>query len=172
MVVVRKAQEQDAVGVVSVHKKSWLATYPNPESGITLEKIERVFSNFDERAERWRKRIRTYDWIENGVWVAENSNIIVGFVAPAVMEGKRRVGAIYIDPEYIGRGIGGLLIEKVFTLYKGEEIYCDVASYNIHAQKFYEKHGFIFTGKESTLDFQSEGELLFTVPLKEYLKQT
>lgn len=170
MVIVRRAQKGDGKGIVAVHKKSWLATYPNTSFDITKEKIEKLFLNSEIRIERWEKRIESYDWVENGIWIAEEDEQIVGFIAPAIMDEKRRVGAIYIDPAYIGKGIGGELMMKVLQLYKGFPIYCDVASYNIRAQEFYEKQGFICTGKESSMDFEHEKEVLFSVPLKEYVR--
>lgn len=63
--------------------------------------------------------------------------------------GAGEIISIYLLPEYIGRGYGGLLFEAVVGELKKlgyQEIFLWVLEENIRARRFYEKCGFIPSG--------------------------
>ncbi len=75
--------------------------------------------------------------------VAQIDNKIVGFASATMEDWKNMLQAIYILPEYQGKGIGKNLLNKVFDFFKDwEEIYLKVASYNQKAINFYQNFGF------------------------------
>jgi ribosomal protein S18 acetylase RimI-like enzyme len=151
-VVIEPALLQDAESVTDVHRRTWLATYPNAEAGITEEDIRiRVDGEHDElkplRLEQWRKSIETADGSRT-VFVARQEGKVVGFCAPGIISGQRRIGAIYVLPEAQSNGLGSQLLEKAIEWHgRSEDIFLRAATYNEQAIGFYKRNGFEETGR-------------------------
>jgi GNAT superfamily N-acetyltransferase len=77
------------------------------------------------------------------VWVATDpadDRMVVGFIALAATE----VDQLYIEPRWIGHGIGRRLIDLAKTHSpSGLELWCFQA--NTRARRFYERNGFVAT---------------------------
>ena len=69
-------------------------------------------------------------------WVVETGGTVVGFIA---MLGNE-VGAIFVEPEFQGKGLGRVLMDKAHELYGDLEV--DVFQANSIGCKFYAKYGF------------------------------
>jgi len=69
-------------------------------------------------------------------WVADISGRTVGFIALIVNE----VGAIFVEPEYHGRGIGFALMNRARILNDSLEV--EVFKANAIGRKFYSNYGF------------------------------
>ncbi len=140
-IIVRDATTDDIEGIRAVQKEAWLVTYPSEQHGITREDIMMRDWASSERAERWRKSIESDP--DQHVWVAEESEKILGFCVGKKGEQSNRLQAIYILPETQRKGIGSRLAEHCFDWLGSEkDIVVDVASYNDQAIGFYRKLGF------------------------------
>ena len=150
---VKPARPEDAEAVFDVQRQTWLDTYPNEEEGITYEDIRlRVEGANGElipkKVDKWKQAIETAGETR-AVLVVRDEGKVVGFVVPSIMDGQRRISAIYVLPEAQGKGIGGKLLEKALEWQgKQEDIFLHVASYNQKAIDFYKKHGFEQTDTE------------------------
>jgi len=150
---VQPAKPEDAEGIFDVQRLTWLATYPNAEAGITEEDIRvRVEGEHGElipqKIERWRSGIEATG-NERATFVVRDNDKVVGFVAPGIRDGQRRIGAIYVLPETQGKGVGGKLLQKALEWHgRDEDIFLHVATYNHNAIDFYKKNGFEETGNE------------------------
>ena len=71
-------------------------------------------------------------------WVAELDGKVKGFIALMGNE----VGAIFLQPNYHGNGIGKALMDKAQALH--DELEVEVFKSNIIGRKFYSKYGFEF----------------------------
>lgn len=146
------ATPQDVFGIRDVQRITWIDTYPNPELGITKEDVESEFSKDDteegkRKIESWNKR---YSDPNQHRWIAKNGEKIVGFCVAYKEESNNRIWAIYVIPSLQGKGLGRKLMEKALAwLGNDRDIYINLASYNTKALKFYEKFGFIKTGKSA-----------------------
>ena len=69
-------------------------------------------------------------------WVAEIDGEVKGFIALMGNE----VGALFLQPEYHGKGIGTALMNKAQELQGNLEV--EVFKVNISGQRFYTKYGF------------------------------
>lgn len=151
-IVISAAKPEDAEGVYEVQRQTWIDTYPNKEAGISEQDIrDRIEgANGEKVADRikwWKKGIETVGE-KRGVFVAKQDDKVVGFVAPGIIDGQRRIGAIYVLPEVQGQGLGRTLLGKATDWHgRDEDIYLHVASYNGNAIGFYEKNGFEKTGR-------------------------
>ncbi|NOQ23353.1 MAG: GNAT family N-acetyltransferase [Candidatus Aegiribacteria sp.] len=94
-------------------------------------------------------------------------NSTIGFVDIFPMKSKPGVGFmrfIYLIPECRGRSYGKLLLDyavSVLKEYDCRAIILDVSRNNSKAIRFYENHGWVFTGKEHGCHLQMKIEIQF-----------
>ncbi len=144
------ASPEDAKGVAEVFYKTWLATYPNEEVGITVDDVEDRFKDaFTE--ENLAKRADKIANPEEGAsfLVAKDGDKVIGLCRIAASENHNQLQAIYVLPEYQGQGVGNMLWEEAKKSFSSEsKTIVHVARYNKNAIAFYKKLGFQETGKE------------------------
>lgn len=153
-VTIVDAQPEDAQAIVNVLHKTWLATYPNKELGITVEDIEESYKDsfLDENLKKLADKIARLNTNEKRL-VAKVGDSIVGVSTMVKNEDNNQLKTIYVLPEFQGKGIGYMLWEE------GKK-FCDpmkktivhVATYNQKAIDFYKKLGFVDTGKRFSDD--------------------
>jgi len=140
--------KEEGLSIAKVLYDTWLTTYPNEELGITRDDIEFVFKdrftkeNLEKRWDKLEKSINTK------MLVAKYGSEIVGLITVTLHEDKNQLQAIYILPEYQGRGIGVMLwgeAQKYLDPKKKTIVQC--ATYNTGAIAFYEKLGFKDNGR-------------------------
>lgn len=148
-VEIKRAVPEDAEGLCSIRDKGWLAAYPNPELGITVEDVRLMAQGpngeyVPRRIAGMKERFAKQDGINTATFVARIGNKIAGYADPFIDEqGHHRVGALYVDPDLHGRGIGSKLMQKVLEFYgPNKDIYLEVVSYNQNAINFYKRFGF------------------------------
>lgn len=147
--IITTISPEDALGMKEVFYTTWLATYPNENAGITVQDIEHRFRDYfsSESIEETKKKLAIIPENES-FFVAKEHNKVVGVCRIVRSETENRLQAIYVLPDYQGRGIGNTLWEKAKqTCDDGKPIYVALADYNHNARKFYEKLGFVDTGK-------------------------
>lgn len=138
------ATPEDAEGIQEVRHQTWLKTYPNEKLGITIEDIEDRFKdrNSEENLARWKNPKNEV------IFVAREMGKVIGFCVVEEQEDKNQLQAIYILPEYQGKGTGKMLWSKAQeTLNPKKNTIVQVADYNESTIAFYEKLGFTDTGK-------------------------
>ncbi len=150
-IIIQDAVAEDAQGIRSVQKQTWLATYPNPELGISHEDIASKIAQMQEGStERWAKRLK--EDASSHTWVAKDNHTVIGFVSAQKLNDENKIRAMYLLPEYQGQGIGKQLMQKALTwLGDDKHISLEVVSYNDKAISFYKKFGFVERG-ETTND--------------------
>lgn len=146
------AEAKDVRGMQEVYYRTWLATYPNVEHGITIDDIEDHFKeDFTEetlaaRAEHIRNPLpgRT-------LLFAKDGDKVVGICSLHVTEEINKLRTIYVLPEYQGKGVGTMLWNEIQkSRDPNKDTYVAVATYNAQAIGFYKKLGFVDTGKRFT----------------------
>lgn len=146
MIQIQKAQKNDAAGILYVHKKTWLDTYPNNESSVSRADIESKIATFSQSG--WENRIEQND--KKQVLVARNDSEIVGFAVGLNEEVQTKIGALYLLQEQQRHGIGTELIIRLFSwMPETKPCRVHVVSYNKPAISFYYKHGFVFEREET-----------------------
>ncbi len=147
--IVTVISPEDVLDMKEVFYTTWLATYPNENTGITVQDIEHRFRDYftSESIEEAKEKIATIPENESFL-VAKEHTKVVGVCRIVRSETENRLQAIYVLPDYQGRGIGYKLWERAKqTFDNGKPIYVALADYNMNARKFYEKIGFVDTGK-------------------------
>ncbi len=140
---------QDAEGIQTVFNETWLDTYPNTEAGITREDIEDKFKDSFSEEVLQKRRESLANIPENEKFIiAKDGDKVVGSCRMMRLEGFNKLSTIYVLPEYQSKGIGRKLWKAVIPFIDTQkDIIVQVATYNKKAISFYEKLGFIDTGK-------------------------
>jgi ribosomal protein S18 acetylase RimI-like enzyme len=144
-----KAKPEDVKEIAGVYYKTWLATYPNKKYRITAEDIKYQYRNRNkkEALERRKEEIR-HPKKNIKRFVAKLNKKVIGLCNVIIDDKQNQLKAIYVLPEYHGKGIGYMLWQKTKKYFnpKNKTIVC-VATYNKKAIEFYKKLGFVKTGK-------------------------
>ena len=119
--VIRQYVESDLDGVLS----SW----------ESASKIAHPFLT-EEFLDTERYNIPNVYLPNTDTWVADVDGRVVGFIALMGNE----VGAIFLDPEFQGIGIGRALMDKAQALHETLEV--EVFKANSIGRKFYDRYGF------------------------------
>jgi L-amino acid N-acyltransferase YncA len=149
MAVVREAQVDDALGMATVHVRSWQIAYQEimPQEvldGLTIE----------SRVQGWVERIIAG---KQKILVAEEAGVIHGWATCGpyrgheAPDGAGEVYGIYVAPDRYGSGVGSLLWEAAMScLAEGghRTIYLWVLAANDRARLFYERKGCRADGAE------------------------
>ena len=83
-----------------------------------------------------RKNVAEIYMPNTDTWVAEIDGEVVGFIALMGNE----VGAIFLQPDYHGKGVGKALMDKAQELHGDLEV--EVFKANVIGRNFYTKYGF------------------------------
>ncbi len=151
---IRTMQKKDIPQVQHIAKISWNHTY----EGIIPREIQEKFLDSAYNDERMKQRLN-----RSFLFVSEADGKIVGFAnySPVNEKGEIFLAAIYVYPEYQGKGIGtALLHEGIKQLEKVRKIFVDVEKENQIGKTFYTAKGF---EKVSEYDEDFEGHILKTV---------
>lgn len=149
MITIQKPTKEDVRGVQEVFYKTWLATYPNDEVGVTKEDIEEKFKNRNSD-ENIKLRTEKYLNIPNNelFLVAKDDTKVVGIFIFVKKEDYNQLQAIYVLPEYQGKGIGMMFWNKAKEFMDNDkDTLVQLATYNKGAEIFYKKLGFVDTEK-------------------------
>jgi GNAT superfamily N-acetyltransferase len=146
MILVRKADVEDASSIARVHLRSWRYSLRGllPSSAINVH-------SFDERQEMWR-RLLDSESDPPMVLVASGSQGLQGVCAiempsrdddsgPQTAE----VAALYVDPAVWGQGFGRILLETALSeldLLTWSEVTLWVFAENVRGRTFYAAAGF------------------------------
>ena len=150
MIEITKPKIEDAEQMQEVFYRTWLATYPNEEAGITVDDVEDQFNDRNSKEKLAKRR----DWISNPsagehVFVAKEEGKIVGLCSVILHDDKNRLKTIYVLPEHQGKGAGTLLWQEAQKfLNPKKDTVLWVATYNANAIAFYKKLGFQESGNQ------------------------
>jgi L-amino acid N-acyltransferase YncA len=152
-VAIRDATPADARAIATVHVRSWQAAYRGELPDAYLDGL-----SIDDRHARWVERLAEPE-ANARTLVAEEDGRVMGFASlgPSrdedVPAGTGEVYAIYLLPEWFGRGVGRQLFaranERLRDLgYVRATLW--VLATNERSRRFYEAAGWVFDGTEST----------------------
>ena len=153
---IRTMALDDIPQVQNVAKASWNHTY----EGIIPRDIQDNFLKSAYNDEMMKRRLE-----HSYLYVSEIDGKIVGFAnfSPVKKHGEVELGAIYLLPEYQGKGIGtALLREGLHQLEGVNEVYINVERENHIGRNFYDAKGFTVV---SEFDDNFDGHILKTVQM-------
>ena len=161
-IYIREMKLEDVDAVDRVRQNSWVDSYESKEHAVSAELINDYFAyrrKKQNKAEKL-KRIQTeLDNVNTYTKVATSADgRVVGMIfGKKTSATEATLGALYLEPSYIGKGNGSLLVDG-FIEWLGKSVECElfVVNYNERAIKFYEKYGFKIASdkpiKEAHLD--------------------
>ncbi len=146
---IEDAKPEDVEAIRKIIRNSWLELYPNETYGIIAEDISAIDWFNPESLERRRKEI-----IENGETIhtfifKNDKKEIAGFCKVLKSEDYGEIDAMYVVPEFQGKGLGKKLLEKAFEWLGSDlDVKLVVVKYNTNAIEFYKKMGFMETANK------------------------
>ncbi len=138
------AAPEDAEELQRVFYKTWLVTYPNEKYGITVEDVEEWFKErlTPQKIEGLREFLE-YPAEEHPYLAAKLNGTVVGVCRAVQQPAQNYLHALYVLPEYHGKGIGTALWKEISAqLDHAKPVRVGLAVYNTNAQCFYKKFGF------------------------------
>ena len=161
---IRKANDSDFDSISKLRNESWLATYPNEEHDITYEDILDKLAESSQQTTQETYALNSDDYT---TIVAEFGGEVVGFCIVIFGENTNVLKALYVLPEFFGKGIGQVLINKALEMIGDKNVVLNVVEYNKRAIKFYEKNGFKIIGKiETTIGKLPSGKIMPTIAME------
>ncbi|HYD91952.1 MAG TPA: GNAT family N-acetyltransferase [Flavobacterium sp.] len=148
-ITVTDAEIKDVLGIRKVFYETWLVTYPNEELGITRDDIEDRYKDAftKEKLKKQEDQIKNLP-ANQKLLVAKDADKVVGVCRIIKHEDKNQLQAIYVLPQYQGKGIGKMFWNEALRFFdKDKPTFVEVATYNTKAIEFYKKLGFSDTGK-------------------------
>jgi ribosomal protein S18 acetylase RimI-like enzyme len=166
-ILIMEALYEDARAIALVLAKTWLHAYPNAGYGITQEDIQARFYHRQEIVASIQAGIRNRR--KRRHWVArENAKVIASCMAYH-SEDTGHIGAMYVLPDYQGRGIGTRLMKEALArLGKETEVTLWAAVFNPQPIAFYKRFGFVENGVTRDYDLPNEKFL----PLLQMVKRS
>ncbi|MNS77125.1 Mycothiol acetyltransferase [compost metagenome] len=151
---VRPMRPGDIRQVQDVARASWNAVY----QGIIPYEVQDRFLNSAYSNEMMQARLE-----RSLFYVAEVREQVIGFAnfSPVREDGAMELTAIYLKPEYQGKGIGSALLQEGIIHSAGaKEVYANVERDNEVGRKFYEAKRFI---RVTEFDDEFDGHILKTL---------
>lgn len=131
--MIRPATVADAPAIGEIHVRSWQAAY---EGLIPADFLARLSA--ESRAASWARRIGD-PAIPGRVLVVEDDGVVAGFAA----FGPGQLYALYLLPEYWGRGLGQALHARAVEEMSGDSAVLWVLATNERAKAFYVRQGWV-----------------------------
>ena len=150
--MIRKPTKEDISRLAEIHIYGWRFAYKNILSEIELYKNRQVAKAMNMHRKKINENIESIDVYDDG--------ILKGFVLhndsrDSDIPEAYELSAIYIEPAFIGQGIGSKLlsyIEQKCIDMKKKQLIIWVLKDNKIGINFYIKHGYCFDGSTKTID--------------------
>lgn len=130
--------------ILTVWEKSVLATH----HFLTPEDFNEI-----------KEMLQDFDFEQLNVFCLTEHNQVLGFLALQ----ERKIEMLFLDPEYIGKGLGYQLLDFAVSTHQANLV--DVNEQNTNAKNFYEKFGFE-TFERTEKDDQGKNYPLLRMRLK------
>ena len=147
----RRAEGRDAAAIGEAHAEAWRVGYADLFSASALE------ASVAERRTRWTRLLPEAE-VEGDLLVAEDGDgVVVGFIHVGPAHDAGHDGAVYglyVHPDAWGTGVAAALLAAGTgcLLDRGRRLlHLWAHSDAERARRFYEKHGWTFTGR--TMDY-------------------
>ncbi len=160
--MIRKPLLEDASRIAEIHIYGWRYAYKKILSETFLYKNRQVIKAFEMHKKVISENTETIDIYDDG--------IIKGFVIHSKSRDKDlpdsyELCALYVEPEFIRKGIGNKLLKHVEQLCREKNIShitIWVLEKNYSGRKFYEKNGYQPDGTTKIIDSLNVRELRYS----------
>jgi len=162
---VQIAEEDDAEAIAGVLVETRLHTYANAALDITVDDLQARFGEMDDTIALVRSWLRSGD--ARRVWIAKDGPRTIANCVAYFDDNGGHIGAVYVLPEYQGKGIGKALMREALNwLGDAQDITLWTAAYNPDPIAFYRGMGFV----ESGVSWQFPLSNAKTMPLLQMIK--
>lgn len=157
--MLRPGTERDLPAVGALHYRSRASAYADILSPSAL-----AYGSPSALGDWWMERWR---WERNThrLTVAVDEGVLIGFtyLGPSEEPGVMELGAIHVDPVYVGSGVGWRLMGDALP-HLGDRAVLWVLAGNERARRFYERGGWVLDGttREAPVGGETALQLRYT----------
>jgi RimJ/RimL family protein N-acetyltransferase len=147
-VVVRRAVEEDAVGVQQLRKHAWRARYLHPQTGVTREVLENelaVLPPTGDDLARYRSMLADPRNQGRNLVAVVDDRVVGTVTYDRSEEGVGEIG-VFVADEFDGAGVGDALLDSLIAT-TAEPLEVAIFARN-PSREFYRRHGFSEAGEE------------------------
>lgn len=157
---VRRTAPEDFEAYSRIREEGWVVAHVDDSLGITESDIRDIFKDKEKLKDKYLSSF------VNSHLVLTHNGEVIGISGIYEKEPNIFSGGIYLDSNYSGQGLGGILLQEIISkLPKGSFYQVEVAKNNHVSRKFFTKHGFKLSGEESEHEI-SNGKKFPTVFLE------
>lgn len=133
--IIRKATERDLSRIAEIlvfsKRINYRSIFHNDDYSFGELQVANVMRAYEAHPDRLEK-----------VWVYDD-----GLVKGLIQIGGKEIETLYVEPFFTSDGIGAQLMQFAISRFDADTLW--VLEKNPRAQKFYQKHGFTFTGEKT-----------------------
>jgi ribosomal protein S18 acetylase RimI-like enzyme len=155
---IRDAVPGDGRQIVDLLQRSWLATYV--PLGVAESVILASFGDFEQKSQVFDTYLETRDTTRSVAMVMVAEGRVIGMCFAHQAGEFWKLTQLYVDPDYIGQGIGSQLMARFLECVASKGCRLSVAVNNQRAIKFYQAHGFVATDEQTSFTLTPDVSLL------------
>lgn len=169
---IRKARLNDINSLANIHSLSWKEAYKNIFSEKFLKNL-RTEIFLENRKKKFRRDIEENSMLD--FFIIEFSEKAIGILILSSLQkitkdkNVAEIIAIYLLPEFWNSGFGKEILSFSIARAKdfgAKKIFLWVVVENKRARKFYEKNGFVVTGRKKILPIENKEEMEYMLDIK------
>lgn len=126
-----------------IHAKAWKEAYEYV--------FPKEFMDADTAEARQAEFLNAFINENSHYFLVYKDESAIGIVKIVIMERECELLSIYFLQNYCGKGIGSVVMDIIKQMYSQYDIVLWVLECNVKARAFYEKNGFIKTGKSRVI---------------------
>ncbi len=151
--IVREATPTDAEAVASIGSSAFPKTYEGIIPAASIAAVVEQTYSVDSVSACIEACARDPD---SHFLIGERAGTVIGYLHYDAFGSEPELHRIYVDPQTIGGGMGGMLLDELHRRLQPGTSYILMVGSNVGAIRFYKRHGLVEDHEVDGVDFYRE----------------